>query len=104
MPKMYLQSDSSGYGLLIPDGEKWYYFHEGEFLHIPLNAETEEKNAEIIRKAIASNELYDAEDFISEHKDDEEYIIPSFEGLTLEDIDHKVNDKLACDYTTWVEI
>lgn len=90
--KMYLQSDNGGYGILIQDTEsrKWYYWSE---YHLPvdLTGESDEENAEIIRAAIESGDMYDADDFITDTEDTDEHEIAAYEGLSLDDIDRMEN-------------
>jgi hypothetical protein len=82
---MYLQSDNGGYGILIQDieSEKWYYWSE---YHLPvdLTGENDEENAEIIRAAIESGNMYDADDFITETDDAEEHEIEEYAGMNIE--------------------
>ena len=56
MARMFLQSDNGGYGVLIGDGEKWYYWSEYN-LPVELDADTNKENAEIIRNAINSGDM-----------------------------------------------
>lgn len=90
--KMYLQSDNGGNGILIQDTEsgKWYYWSE---YHLPvdLTGETDEENAAIIRAAIESGDMYDADDFVSETDDTDEHEIAAYDGLSLDDIDRLEN-------------
>lgn len=46
MARMFLQSDNGGYGVLVTDGEKWYYWSEYRALSVDLDANTNEDNAE----------------------------------------------------------
>lgn len=115
MNKMYLQNDNGGYGILIQDTEnrKWYYWSE---YHLPvdLDGETDEKNAAIIRAAIESGDMYDADDFITDTEDTDEHEIAAYEGLSLDDIDHMENYEQDvysgdvhpknCDTTYWTAI
>ena len=104
--KMYLQSDNSGYGILVLDGahSKWYYWGESE-IPAELNAETDEENAEIIRQAIV-NGMFDADDFMNELNEDElaEHYIPAYDGMSIEEVDSYENSNRDCDHTDWVEI
>lgn len=90
--KMYLQSDNGGNGILIQDIEtnRWYYWSE---YHLPIDlaSETDEENAEIIRAAIESGNMYDADDFITETDDAEEHEIEEYAGMNIEEIDRKEN-------------
>ena len=104
MNKMYLQSDSGGYGVLVTDGEKWYYWSEYRALPVSLDADTDEENAEIIRRAIKSGDLYSADDFITEMTDLDESHIPAYDGMTIEQIDEYENKDRDCDFTAYVEI
>ena len=105
MTKMYLQSDNGGYGVLITDGNKWYYWSE---YHLPvsLEADTDEENVEIIRKAILNGDIYDADDFITEFNDEEraEHYISAYDGMNIEEIDTKENIGRFCDFTYYTEI
>lgn len=99
--RMYLERDNSGYGILITDGQNWWYYHEA---HLPVNltAETDEGNAGIIRLAVARGELYNADDFVSEAETD--HIITAYDGMTLEEIDKYENNDRSCDFTKYIEI
>lgn len=105
MAKMYLQSDNGGYGVLITDGNKWYYWSEYN-LPVSLEADTDEENAEIIRKAISGGEMYDADDFITEFNVEElsERHIATYDGMTIEKIDTFENIGRFCDFTYYTEI
>lgn len=115
MNKMYLQSDNGGYGILIQDTEsrKWYYWSE-HHLPVVLDEETDEENAAIIRAAIESDDMYDADDFVTETEDTGEHEIAAYTGLSLDDIDRienyeqdiysgDVHPKI-CDTTNWTAI
>lgn len=101
---MFLQSDNGGYGVLVTDGEKWYYWSEYRVLPVNLDADTDEENAEIIRRAIKSGDLYSANDFITEMTDLDESYIPAYDGMTIEEIDRFENSDRFCDFTTYTEI
>lgn len=105
MNKMYLQSDNGGYGILVTDGNKWYYWSD---YHLPVNldADSDEGNAKIIRKAIADGEMYDADDFITEFTDEEraEHHIAAYDSMNIEEIDTKENIGRFCDLTYYTEI
>lgn len=113
--KMYLESNPGFNCLLITDGNKWLCFDESQ-LPIELSCYSLEENAEIIKSAIASGDLYDAEDFWHEYGEDEdcEYHIKDYDGMSLADIDHLVNYEIdsvsgieyprTSDLTTWTEI
>ena len=101
---MFLQSDNGGYGVLVTDGEKWYYWSEHRALPVNLDADTDEENAEIIRNAIKNGDLYSADDFITEMSDLDESHIPAFDGMTIEQIDEYENKDRDCDFTAYVEI
>lgn len=105
MTKMYLQNDNGGYGILITDGNKWYYWSEYN-LPVSLEADTDEENAEIIRKAILNGDMYDADDFITEFNAEElaERYIAAYDGMTIEDINTFENSKRFCDLTYYTEI
>ena len=105
--KMYLQSDNSGYGVLVLDGahHKWYYWGETEIPAV-LIGETDEENAEIISKAITAG-MFDADDFIYEHSEEElaEHHIEAYDGLAdIAAVDSYENDNRDCDKTSWIEI
>lgn len=102
---MYLQRDNGGYGVLITDGNKWYYWSEYN-LPVSLEADTDEENAEIIRKAISGGEMYDADDFITEFNTEElaERHIAAYDGMTIKEIDTFENSKIFCDFTKYIEI
>lgn len=107
MAKMYLQHDNGGYGVLITDGNKWYYWSE---YHLPVSFEADnddDENAEIIRKAILDGDMYDADDFITEFNAEElaERHIAAYDGMTFENIDMYENDpNRFCDMTYYTEI
>lgn len=113
--KMYLESNPGFNCLLITDGEKWLCFDESQ-LPVALDRYTLEQNVDIIRAAITSGDLYDAEDFWHEYGEDDdcEYRIKDYDGMTLDDIDHLVNYEAnpisgveypkTADTTTWIEI
>ena len=105
MNKMYLQSDNSGYGVLVTDGNKWYYWGENEIPAV-LIGETDEENAEIICKAITAG-MFDADDFINEHSEEElaEHNIPQYDGMSdISEVDSFENDNRDFDRTIWIEI
>lgn len=104
MARMFLQSDNGGYGVLVTDGERWYYWSEYRALSVGLNADTDEENAEIIRRAIRSGDLYSADDFITEMTDLDESYIPAYDGMTIEQIDEYENKDRDCDFTAYIEI
>lgn len=113
--KMYLESNPGFNCLLITDGNKWLCFDESQ-LPVELSCDSLKENAEIIKAAIASGDLYDAEDFWHEYGEDEdcEYHIKDYDGMSLADIDHLVNYEIdpvsgieyprTSDLTTWTEI
>ena len=103
MARMFLQSDNGGYGVLIGDGEKWYYWSEYN-LPVELDADTNKENAEIIRNAINSGDMYNADDFITESADLDERHISAYDGMTFEQIDEYENKDRDCDFTAYVEI
>lgn len=105
MAKMYLQHDNGGYGVLITDGNKWYFWSE-YYLPVSLEADTDEENAEIIRKAILNGDMYDADDFITEFNAEElaERHIAWYDGMTIKEIDTFENSKRFCDLTYYTEI
>ena len=105
MTKMYLQSDNGGDGVLITDGNKWYYWSEYN-LPVSLEADTDEENAEIICKAISDGKMYNADDFITEFNAEElaERHIAAYDGMTIEDINTFENSKRLCDFTYYTEI
>lgn len=103
MARMFLQSDNGGYGVLIGDGEKWYYWNDYN-LPVELDADTDEENAEIIRNAINSGDMYNADDFITDAADVDERYISAYDGMTIEQIDEYENKDRDFDFTTYVEI
>lgn len=105
MAKMYLQHDNGGYGVLITDGNKWYFWSE-YYLPVSLESDTDEENAEIIRKAILNGNMYDADDFITEFNAEElaERHIAAYDGMTIKEIDTFENSKRFCDLTYYTEI
>ncbi len=103
MARMFLQSDNGGYGVLIGDGEKWYYWSDYN-LPVELDADTYEENAEIIRNAINSGDMYNADDFITDAADVDERYISAYDGMTIEQIDEYENKDRDFDFTTYVEI
>lgn len=120
--KMYLESNPGFNCLLITDGKKWLCFDETQ-LPVALDCYTIEENAEIIKAAITSGDLYNAEDFWSYYSesddqgnegDENRFYIKEYDGMTLDDIDNFVNyttDPVSgdtypktADKTTWLGI
>lgn len=120
--KMYLESNPGFNCLLITDGEKWLCFNESQ-LPVALDCYTIEENAEIIKAAITSGDLYDAEDFWSYYSesddqgnegDENRFYIKEYNNKTIDDIDHLINYKIdpvsgieypiTSDRTSWLEI
>lgn len=106
--EMFLQSDNGGNGILVTDGwGNWFYWHESE-LPITLDADTAEENAERIRAAVKSFELYDAADFVNECNNPAIYAahaVEEYDGLLdIEALEAYENAGRTIDTTKYIAI
>ena len=106
--EMFLQSDNGGNGILVTDGwGHWFYWGESE-LPIVLDADTAEENAEKIRAAVESYELYDAADFVNECNDsetNEAHAVKEYDGiLDIEALEAYENAGRTIDATKYIAI
>lgn len=121
MTKMYLTCGCGNYALLITDGEGHWITIDESWFPVKLDAYDEddrlddEANAQIIRDAIKSGEMYDADDFFDEYSNDERCYTPGYDGFTtldeidkaenyVEDIDSGDVHPRGYDVTSWIEI
>lgn len=104
MIKMYLEFNNGNNGLLLTDGNRWIYIDAYEINADISKPKTAEEN---IREAIEAGDLYEPEDLFDECLD-QEHEIEEYRGMTIEEIDRKINyiDGMSKghDITIWKEI